>query len=368
MKKTILILLLVFSLLLCGSVVSSSKADTTEYASQQDFLNDMAVGITQRLNDDRDSSQMAAKEKAEFYLTLVGYELDRIEKYETQVFEDSVFNDLAHLYIDACQTQRFAAQNYKNSALYDALWEGGRQTRAAIIVELYSRYDLPITTEQAARYAPSPSYDFSFTIDPSIDSTNSSDKENEANIDEIKKQIELTYLVMHTKKYTNSDLKEHNVLIEAKNNSKYAVYMTVNVIFYKNGTMVDACDVQFNYCTVNEWYAGVAKTKSEFTDIKLAITSIDKQPDLYSYLGDYRFSDMVTITEKRSGKDVLISSKNKLDKAVHFGGYVVFFNNNTVVDCESLSFSLDAGMEATKKYTTRKDYTSYKIYINYIWY
>lgn len=152
MKKAIIILL-VCLFLFCGCAVSSSSADTNKYANQTEFLRDMAAGITQRLNDDKDSSQMTAKEKADYYLILVGYELDRIEKYETQVFEDNVFNDLAHLYIDACQTQRFAAQNYKNSALYDALWEGGRKTRSAIIVELYSRYDLPITSEQAARYS-----------------------------------------------------------------------------------------------------------------------------------------------------------------------------------------------------------------------
>ena len=77
MKKAVIILL-VCLFLFCGGGVPSSSADTDKNADQAAFLRDMAEGITQRLNDNRDSSQMAAKEKAEFYLTLVGYELDRI--------------------------------------------------------------------------------------------------------------------------------------------------------------------------------------------------------------------------------------------------------------------------------------------------
>jgi len=75
--------------------------------------------------------------------------------YEDLVFEDPLFNELAHGYISACKMQLIGAQNYKNSNLYDPLWSGGSTIRNGIICEFYSRYNLPITADEASQYSPS---------------------------------------------------------------------------------------------------------------------------------------------------------------------------------------------------------------------
>lgn len=170
MKKSAALILAFCLVIFCACSSSASKTDSAGYASQDAFLKDMAAGITQRLGNDKDSSKMNAEEESALYLKLVGYELDRIEKYQDSVFEDEDFNKLAHMYIEACQFQRYAAQNHKNAELYDSLWNGGRKTRAGIIIELYTRYGLPITSEQAASYKPSTTYTVSVSADSSTDS------------------------------------------------------------------------------------------------------------------------------------------------------------------------------------------------------
>lgn len=265
MKKAIL-LLLACLLILGGFSISTSIAETVQYADQAAFLRDMAEGITQRLNDDKDSSKMTAKEKADYYLTLVGYELDRIEKYETQVFEDSVFDDLAHLYINACQTQRFAAQNYKNSALYDALWEGGRKTRSAIIVELYSRYDLPITSEQAAQYAPSTSYTISYSSSSSND----------------------------TETTDNEQTKDYEKAVSLFNEG---FYVEAQAIFKELGNYEDSisylekCDIEIKYAE---------KNKTNESDFRESCYSLDS---------DINYDELLRYPEKYKGVHITFSGK-----------------------------------------------------------
>lgn len=155
MKRILALLLAFCTVFLCACGASAPKTDEAGYASKDEFLKDMADGISKRLEIcDQDSSEMEAEELSEYFLKLVGFELSRIEKYQKLTFEDPQFDQLAHLYIAACQAQRFSAQNYKNSTLYSSLWDEGSSIRCAIITELYSRYDLPITAEQAESYKP----------------------------------------------------------------------------------------------------------------------------------------------------------------------------------------------------------------------
>ena len=154
----LLCIVLSFAMCSCGA-----KEAQVEYASQEAFLDDMAEGISLRLEyvDDHDDEERTDDEMAEYYLTLVAFELDRIEKYETQEFENDLFNDLAHAYIDACQMQRIMAQNYRNPGL-EELWSAS-SIRSAIITELYRHHGLPLTSEQAADYAPEESGNVQYT-------------------------------------------------------------------------------------------------------------------------------------------------------------------------------------------------------------
>lgn len=156
---------------LCGCGTTS---DSGVYANQDDFLKDMAKGIQKRLSvdDDTDTSNFSDEDVAAFYEKLAGYELNYIEKYSDQTFADATFNELAHEYINACRMQLFGARQFRNFELYDALWSGGSTVRWAIIVELYERYNLPITADEVSLYKPDSSdNDDSASLSLSMDGT-----------------------------------------------------------------------------------------------------------------------------------------------------------------------------------------------------
>lgn len=153
MRKRLICFFLCFCLIFSGCGSSSPSAS----GSQDDFLKDMATGIVKRLEESlsNNTDSMSKEEKMQYYARCVSHELKEVEKYSNTVFPEGNFNTLAHLYIDACQMQLAATENYKNNELYTALWDGGYTARAGIIVAMYEQYNLPITEEQANNYRPS---------------------------------------------------------------------------------------------------------------------------------------------------------------------------------------------------------------------
>lgn len=175
MKRAIALLLAFIAMLtLCSCAVTAdtvpevvseeSESETVSFANEDDFLSDMAAGIEKRYGDNTDSDTLTGAEKAAYYEKLVGYELERIGKYEDQTFADSTFNELAHLYIEACKMQFLGAQSYRNEDLYNGLWSGAFTVRCAIIVELYERYDLPLSSDAAAAYRTDSSTDVTYSV------------------------------------------------------------------------------------------------------------------------------------------------------------------------------------------------------------
>ena len=164
MKKCKLISV-VLLLLICSTGCTNSQqlSASTTSANQDEFLQAMATGISARLADSKDDSNMTDEQKAEYFSKLVDYELSEISKYENATFTDETLNDLAHEYINACNSQKIATKHYKNAQLYNALWENSSHIRAAIISYLYQNYELPITSEQAAEYNTTGSV--SYTVD-----------------------------------------------------------------------------------------------------------------------------------------------------------------------------------------------------------
>lgn len=152
-------------LLICSTACSNSQQPSTSAtsANQDEFLQSMATGISARIADDTDTSNMTDEQEAEHFSKLVDCELSEISKYENATFTDETLNDLAHEYINACNSQKIATKYYKNAQLYNALWDDARNIRAAIISYLYQNYELPITSEQAAEYNTTGSV--SYTVD-----------------------------------------------------------------------------------------------------------------------------------------------------------------------------------------------------------
>ena len=162
MKKSKLILVILL-LLICSTGCTNSQQLSASTTSANQFLQAMATGISARLADSKDDSDMTDEQKAEYFSKLVDYELSKISKYENATFTDETLNDLAHEYINACNSQKIATKYYKNTQLYNALWSDAWNIRAAIISYLYQNYELPITSEQAAEYNTTGSV--SYTVD-----------------------------------------------------------------------------------------------------------------------------------------------------------------------------------------------------------
>ena len=149
------IISLLVAIIVAISMVACGKQNPVEYVNQEDFLEDMAKGISARLSMVDDGKTRTAEEEAAYYAKLVNCELDKIGVYESYKFNDELFNELVHGYISACKMQLVAAENYRNTDLYNSLWSGGRTLRNGIICEMYSRYNLPITAEEAENYSAS---------------------------------------------------------------------------------------------------------------------------------------------------------------------------------------------------------------------
>ena len=128
------------SLCACGTNMVEKK----EFASKEQFLEDMAKGLSNRHDHVDDSITRTPEEMAVYFQELVSLELEQIEKYESEVFEDSLFNELAHAYIEACQMQLLAAQNHQSESLRK-LWLSAGTIRGAIVSEMYTNYNLPLS-------------------------------------------------------------------------------------------------------------------------------------------------------------------------------------------------------------------------------
>lgn len=162
MKRIVSLILIIMMFVFVGCTDNEQR--TIE--DYDKVLQEMSEGISERLENQNDNIDDLSDEDAKAYYTdLVNCELKRLSKYKEITFADDKLNDLIHTYINACETQLSAVKYYTNDDLFSALWDGGRHTRAGIIVELYESYGLPITKNQADDYRPEVSYDVSVESD-----------------------------------------------------------------------------------------------------------------------------------------------------------------------------------------------------------
>lgn len=123
-----------------------TEALTPDLSEQ--FLDDLARGLTNRFADDRVTDTLTDEEWGVYAAQLVNYELSEISKYENVVFPDSEFNRLAHSYIDACKRQ-LEATDYATSdtSRMNTEWYQGRLDRAGIIIRFYEEFGLNISQD-----------------------------------------------------------------------------------------------------------------------------------------------------------------------------------------------------------------------------
>lgn len=117
--------------------------------AQTDFLNDLAVGLTERWEDQTDTTTLSQEEIKTLYTKLVGYEYDKLEKYKDQQFEDAKFNAMAHAYIDALECQKNALDYVTDiNTIYERLWSAGYDVRSLLLPDFVDSYGLDVDETQ----------------------------------------------------------------------------------------------------------------------------------------------------------------------------------------------------------------------------
>ena len=213
MKRLISVLLITI-IMLCvlistGYADDAIELDSRGFASQEAFLEDMAQGIKGRLQ--YNSEDHSDEDQMETYAKLVGFELDRVEKYRDAEFADEKFDTLAHLYINGCIAQKSAVKYSRNLDLYNSLWNSGSKMRAGIIAFFYEQYDLDLTQEEAAQYSSSNSGTTTYTYSWGSSSTDSTQKLYDGDISFIKSETQTAMSGRREYVYT------------LRNNSDYAI-------------------------------------------------------------------------------------------------------------------------------------------------
>ena len=182
MKRIACMFLAVITIFTCSVAFSETN--------QEAFLSDMLSGIRERLEAIQDET-----EDISYFQSLVNIELKHIEKFADEKFDDERFDTIAHQYIDACRMQLNATKLYPSSLLGNVLWNAGTNVRSALIIELYERYGLALTQDEASSYywqfieleptetaqaaeTPSPTETPSVTEEPTASPTAAADTEN----------------------------------------------------------------------------------------------------------------------------------------------------------------------------------------------
>ncbi len=107
------------------------------------FLLDFADGLEERWS-------LNASDPQNGYKILVNAELNRLSKYDKVTFDDAVFNEKAHAYIQALKTQLSAIDYYVTDySKYSDMWSEGYSERSVLITYFLSNYPVPIDEKYA---------------------------------------------------------------------------------------------------------------------------------------------------------------------------------------------------------------------------
>lgn len=154
MKKVLRVMLVVamcFGMLAgCGKTGDTTTQNEEEKYSDEDFMKDMAKALETRwaLNDaDANKSYTeGSEEQKELFSKWTKAELDIVQKYEDEKFENSKLKELAIQYINVLKTQedgmKFVTVDYPQ---FSEIWQTNYDLRTQIIAQLKNDYGLEVS-------------------------------------------------------------------------------------------------------------------------------------------------------------------------------------------------------------------------------
>lgn len=140
---------LAITLGLMFTIIGTSAMNVFADELQDQFLKDMAEGLTARWEFNENEDLMTRSEFVEYRTRLVNAEYEKLAPYKEQSFESEKFDILAHAYIEALETQMHALDYYIDfESLYSAEWDGGYNVRAVLLPTFYDSFGLDVDAEQ----------------------------------------------------------------------------------------------------------------------------------------------------------------------------------------------------------------------------
>lgn len=330
--------------LLAGMLCGCSFERAASTADQKQFLEDLAQGLSARLDlqDREEGLAKTPEELADYQQRLVRCELDLIEKYEKLSFADPGFDELAHLYLDACSQQLTAARQDPDGELGRRLWEAGYSTRAALIAELYADYGLPLSEEQAARYAP-----------PKEETATEEEREDYTDC------LVVQALPVWREHYSNGDYYHYDLLV-TNQGAEEDLRVSLRVEFFDGegklvdsdrGTLFALGKDSTQYCRM--------RTDSAFTRAEVKVEEAKKESGYSCAAKDLQ------VEIKVPGEYVTAAFSNTGAKTVSYGTmYCVFYQGEKVTEVLSGNFAstkdpLRPGETQTAEIRLRRDRTAY---------
>lgn len=294
--------------------------------AQDDFLKDLADGLTARWSHDADENAMSNGEFMEYRTQMVNEEYDLLSKYKDADFESEKFSLMAQAYIEALEMQLDAVKYYTElSDVYDAEWSAGYGIRALLIPDFVDYYGLDVSEDEVAKFR----QDSGKTISTDANTSTQTSNENTVDGSEIElyndQGIKVVITGMKEPDYTSTDF---YVRIENLNHHDILVH-TSNYQIVVNGTMVSSplyAEVQSGKTanvTMSFWKdtldaSGIDKIREMSMDIE--ITDMDSFNTLYK--GDEKYLS-VSDDNKISEKVVYTDQENiqKVQELLNSAGY-----------------------------------------------
>lgn len=325
MRKTILkkMAIIVSSASLCMSSAMYVLADD----AQDNFLKDMAEGLTARWAYDSDEDAMSNSEFMEYRTQLVNEEYDRISKYAEEDFENEKFSLMAHAYIEAIEMQLDAVKYYTELPdIYNSEWSAGYNVRAMLIPDFVDHYGLDVPEEQVVPFREDSGKTISAAVDTSEKTENEASEENNSEIELFNDQgIKVVITGMKEPDYTSTDfyikvenLNHHNIIVSSDN-----YQMVVNGTMIYSPLYAEVQSGKTANTTMSFWKndldsAGIDKIR----EMSMNIMIVDADTYGTLYMGEEKFLS-VSDDNKISEKSVYTDKENiqKVQSLLNSAGY-----------------------------------------------
>lgn len=240
----------------CGNTKEgSAEKEKKEAVADEKFLKDLAKGLEARWSIKDQDVELGSEEEKKYTDKLVSAELDILEKYQNEKFEDSKLQEKAIQYINLLKQQKealdYMTADYEK---YGELWTEAYDKRTQMIVDFVNDYKLTVSDKYESTLK---------------DITVNAKQVTEENEKEEKVQALVESIEFGLAEDDGYGWKTYNAVVENTTEMTFSYFnLTINLLDQ------DDVIVETTYANVSNWGKG-QKVKFEFmTDKEFAATQV----------------------------------------------------------------------------------------------